>query len=589
MSRTVGVAVALTALVATAVHPPTAAAERQAAAPTTLHFRVPDGHGGSCDVVGDLYRPAGASRSRPVPAVMGTNGFAGSKDDLAPMAEMFAARGYAVLAYSGLGFGGSSCRVTLDSPTPDGRAASTLIGYLGGASGIAYTDAGHRTTAPPVDFVIRDDASEGRVHDPRVGMFGGSYGGAVQFAAAATDPRLDAIVPMATWNDLSYSIVPNNTGQTSGVTTSAPGAFKLNWGVTFAAAGVAAGVAHATVTPDRLTGCPNFPREVCDGIAQGVATGVPSRAVVDRLRSASVSTYIDRVRTPTLLVQGEQDTLFNLNESSATYAALAERGVPTQLIWYSGGHSGTAATGDIDESAPDPRRQYVTGRIVEWFDTHLKRNSAPGGPTFSYYRPWADRGDARAAYAFADSVAAPDHIRLAFSGTNALVSDRSQTRPGRARLTTPAIPIPAGSDAADGIGVAGATIDDDPGTFVRWTSARLTDAIDVVGSPSATLSVDARENGRAVRRDSLVLFLKVVDVAPNGTATTVGDLVAPARIGDPARPFTVTMPAVAHRFGAGHRVRLVIAGNSSNYRPGEPSASVSIPASGGSLTLPVRS
>ena len=40
-------------------------------------------------------------------------------------------------------------------------------------------------------------------NDPRVGMVGGSYGGQVQFAAAGVDQRIDTIVPLITWNDLS--------------------------------------------------------------------------------------------------------------------------------------------------------------------------------------------------------------------------------------------------------------------------------------------------------------------------------------------------------------------------------------------------
>ena len=41
-----------------------------------------------------------------------------------------------------------------------------------------------------------------RRRDPRVGMSGGSYGGGVQFLAAARDPRIDAITPTIAWHDL---------------------------------------------------------------------------------------------------------------------------------------------------------------------------------------------------------------------------------------------------------------------------------------------------------------------------------------------------------------------------------------------------
>src|SRR5699024_12082982 len=97
----------------------------------------------TCYIVGYLYSPHGSSPSRPVPAILTTNGFGGSKDDQAGIGEEFAKRGYAVLSYSGLGFGGSGCKITLDDRPHDGRAASQLVSYLGGADGIAFKDADH--------------------------------------------------------------------------------------------------------------------------------------------------------------------------------------------------------------------------------------------------------------------------------------------------------------------------------------------------------------------------------------------------------------------------------------------------------------
>ena len=61
-------------------------------------------------------------------------------------------------------------------------------------------------------------------------MIGGSYGGQNQFAIAAQDDRIDAIIPMITWNDLSYSLAPNNTDQAPGtVTYNTPGVAKKEW------------------------------------------------------------------------------------------------------------------------------------------------------------------------------------------------------------------------------------------------------------------------------------------------------------------------------------------------------------------------
>ena len=142
-----------------------------------------------CTVTADLYTPAGASRSRPVPAILATNGFGGSKSDFEELAPAYARRGYAFLAYSGLGFGNSGCKITLDDPDWDGKAGKQLVSFLGG------TKAAKDGTR--IDFIKKDGPG-----DPRVGMIGGSYGGQIQFAIAGIDRRLDTIVPQITWNDL---------------------------------------------------------------------------------------------------------------------------------------------------------------------------------------------------------------------------------------------------------------------------------------------------------------------------------------------------------------------------------------------------
>lgn len=110
---------------------------------TTLHFRVVVGPNNeqTCDVVGDLYRPSAATRANTAPAILTTNGFGGSKDDQAYLGQAGAERGYVVLSYSGLGFGGSGCKISLDDPDWDGKAGSQLVSFLGGAKGVAFTDA----------------------------------------------------------------------------------------------------------------------------------------------------------------------------------------------------------------------------------------------------------------------------------------------------------------------------------------------------------------------------------------------------------------------------------------------------------------
>src|SRR2546422_8655165 len=116
-----------------------------------------------CDVLYDLYVPNSASPSSPVPAILTTNGFGGSKDDQASEADLFARNGYLVLSYSGLGFGGSSCAIGIDSPEWDGRAASHMVDLI----------------------AVRDDVIKDGPNYPRGGPWGGADGGRVHVSPAA--------------------------------------------------------------------------------------------------------------------------------------------------------------------------------------------------------------------------------------------------------------------------------------------------------------------------------------------------------------------------------------------------------------------
>lgn len=542
---------------------------------TAYHFKVKVGpdRATTCNIVGDLYRPRSAGPRNRVPAVLTTNGFGGSKADQAGMASMLARRGYAVLSYSGLGFGGSGCKITLDDRLHDGAAARQLVSYLGGKKGIAFHDAAHTRPAPQLRIVQRDQRDHrGRrsSHDPRVGMTGGSYGGQVQFAAAGVDPRIDAIAPQITWNDLSYALAPNNTGQ-DGVSTTVPGAVKLVWGLGFAGLGMVGGLSNAPADPGRMLPCPNFPDFICPALVQGAVNGYFEPDSVKALRRASVASYVDKVRIPTLLLQGQNDTLFNLNEAIATFRSLRQQGTPVKMVWKWGGHSGGPAAG---EEGPDrPHRNYVTKRILNWFEHHLKgRTAVSTGPRFAWFRDWVNyAGDASPAYASSPSF--PAGIRTTFRLTG----------PKRQILTTPVAGLPTSIDHLDTIGsMVPLPLPevDLPGTYAAWNGSALNAPVDVVGTPRVRLKIDSI--------GSPVLFVKLLDVARDGKAQVVRNLVAPVRVVDPSKPFTVTMPAVVHRFAKGHRMRLVVAGGSTNYRGNLLPTVVSVKAPDGqALSLPV--
>jgi predicted acyl esterase len=67
-------------------------------------------------------------------------------------------------------------------------------------------------------------------------------------------------------------------------------------------------------------------------------------------------------------------------------------------------------------------------------------------------------------------------------------------------------------------------------------------------------------------------------------------LVAPVRVPDVTRSFTVTLPGIVHRYEKGHRLRFVIAGSDDAYfgnRGVKPVTVISAPGQTGVLRLPV--
>jgi len=136
-----------------------------------------------------LYLPNTASAENPVPAILLAHGFGGTKRSVADDAKEFAGRGYAVLTWSARGFGRSAGEIHLNSPDYEIRDAQRLVDWLAERPDVAKAGG-----------------------DPRVGVVGGSYGGALALMLAGQDSRIDAIVPMITWNDLARSFLPESTG-----------------------------------------------------------------------------------------------------------------------------------------------------------------------------------------------------------------------------------------------------------------------------------------------------------------------------------------------------------------------------------------
>ena len=614
-TMTVLLTAALTAATAGALAPPAGAGTTAPITPRDLTITV-TGLGTeqrTCRVDADLYVPSGVDARHRVPAVLSTNGFGGTKADQADLAQGLGEQGYVTLAYTGLGFvDGDTCPITLDDRQHDGAAASQLLRFLGGDPSVhAVDDATGRPVV--IDQVVREDGTAGTRFDPSVGMIGGSYGGQVQFAAAAVEhaagtDRLDVIVPMITWNDLSYSLAPDNsvfpggTAAAGSVGSRQTGVFKYQWAALFTSLGVITGAQDLQALADPVRwrafaadNCANFDPRVCQALLEVAAQGHPGAASIEFLRSASVASYLGDVRVPTLLGQGQADTLFNLQESVATYTALRAQGTPVSMVWQSWGHSTpTPLPGELDER--HPAASYQGRQVLAWFAHHLKDTGPAPKLGFSYFQDYAyDGTDVAAAYATAASYPVGRQRSLYLSGGGpaggALVAGPGAVVPGVSTYSGIA-PVGPNRTETSYLDQSG-PVTDPAGTAVRFSTPPLTAPLDVVGSARLTVSLDAptvRTSQLTGPGGQLVVYVKLYDVGPDGTVELPHRLISPVRVADVDRPVTVELPAIVHRFAPGHRLAVVLAGGDLAYRGSTLPQPVTVrtgPGVPGQLTLPV--
>ncbi len=546
---------------------------------TLNHWTVNTGPGQStaCTIVGELFVPTSASAALPDPAILTTNGFGGSYTDQVPLAEFAAQNGYVVLTYSGLGFGGSGCNIELDSPTWDGEAASQLVSYLGNQP------------------EVLTDGSD----DPRVGMIGGSYGGEVQFATASIDPRIDTIIPIITWNDLAYSLAPNNETSTSKFDWKklAPGVLKWEWASLFFGEGLSEPFMNPTATPFPPSTCPGFDPAICTAFLESASAGYPTPDVVSMLQSDSVESYYRNIRIPVMLMQGEADTLFNVNEAVANYRLLKSVGDPVKLVLQSWGHSNlTPAPGEVNYTST--AQGYETLLVLDWFNKYLKNEKVSTGPQVEYFRPWVTydtSGSAEPAYGTAASWPVGAMKSLYLSGNGGLEWSSTGTVAGTVNFVNPPGAEPASysetSAVQDQSPFSNIPPTDPPGTYASFETAPLTKTIDSVGIPQLTFDISAADASSSSPLTEATVFAKIYDVSPSGALTLVNRIVSPSRLSSTGE-VTITLPGVVHEYAAGDRIELVVAATDQAYFGSRIADALSVtvgPSVPGVLELPVVS
>ncbi|MGO4597697.1 alpha/beta fold hydrolase [Terrabacter sp. 2RAF25] len=512
----------------------------------------PDGTAVSLDV--SIWpQPAGRH-----PVVLLAHGFGGTKESVAAQADELNARGYVVVTWSARGHGRSGGRIHLNDPAYEIADAKVLLDLA----------------------AKRADVELDAPGDPRAGVMGASYGGALGLMLAGTDRRVDGVVSAITWNDLADAFFPQSA-VTAPATTAAgrspvdvPGPFKQVWATNFflsalrGAGPTASGTGSAATAVD----CGRFDPTICRLFVQTSETGTPPPQLTAMLRAHSPKPTMNAVTAPTFLVQGIGDSLFGLDQADATASALAATGTPYAVRWSDGGHD-----------APSSHEAEEVEASYTWLD--------------HYVRDKADRGSAlpTAAFTYGTKGAragAPTtlHTLPAYPG---LSGSKVETRELPLTTTSGGLLHPPGGQPASliavpGLAALGITVSTYqiaalPGQSTALDSQPIAEAATVVGSPTMRFTVTSDSTDAT--------FFASVWRVTGGSVTLTNPLVAPVRLkvtpGTPT-PVTISLPPATYVMPAGTRWRVLLTSTESTFSNARTPGSLLI-SGASALTLPVAS
>jgi ABC-2 type transport system ATP-binding protein len=477
-----------------------------------------------------LYLPGAASADDPRPAVLLAHGFLGDRTSMDTHARTLADGGHVVLTWSSRGFGRSDGEVGLAAPDAEIADVSALVDLLATRAEVAVDAAG----------------------DPRVAIVGSSYGGGVALLAAAHEPRIDAVVAIAAWHDLATALAPDGPDGASGVV-------KTGWTALLFSARSTLG-ADADHQAGPVSPCGAFADAICDVYLDVAARGTMTESAASLLRRSSPAGVLDRIAAPTLLIQGQDDSLFDLGQAAANAAGIAADGTPVRQRWVAGGHERFGAAAWSDD---------VLDEVDAWLDRWLRERGEDPHVALT----WTDTVDGRSVDVTDTDRASADMVRFRAGTDAALVVaaapdagvrgvgvDPARASPRTVTIFSPPGGRPAALSSFPGAGSFASLIPstDLPGQHVAFTSAPLEDDLVLFGSPTLGLAVDA--DGDEAR-----VFVKLFDVAGDGTARLIHRAVTPVRAVDPPVEMTVRLTSLAHRIAAGHRLRLTLATTDQAY------------------------
>ena len=243
-------------------------------------------------------------------------------------------KGYWVISYDQRGFGSSEGNIALMHPEKEVKDVSSVIDWA----------------------VLNIPNLQKDEHDFAIGMIGESYGGGAQLLASVFDARIDAIVPVTTWHDLTKAIEL--------------GAAKTLWGAVLYSGGEFGST--FSLEPDV--------REAF----HGALTNDLNAFHMAELKLRSMSHYCDLEQWPNadvLLIQAFTDTVLTVNHALANKACFEKAGRDARAILVQNGHNMPLTDGvmrmplySVDDSVHCGSQSYsLVDMALNWWDEKLKR------------------------------------------------------------------------------------------------------------------------------------------------------------------------------------------------------------------------
>ena len=263
--------------------------------------------------------PSGTMPTGGWPGVILFHGLGQSHTDMEPYGSALAQFGFAALACDARGTGASGGTFGLDGPR-DVQDAQDLLNW----------------------FAARSDVS-----DTNIGALGLSLGGGEVWNAAVAGVPFKAIVPAITWTKLGTALNPDGVPKT--------------------------GLLSILFQSPPLAGWDPALAQTAQSLLQGDVTAEVASSETAR----SSRSQLHALTVPTLLLQGRQDFLFDLDQAIGAYKLLAG---PKRLY-----------VGDIGHPpAKNPSAEVPTylAQVVGWFDQYLAGGPKVGGGIELAHDPW---------------------------------------------------------------------------------------------------------------------------------------------------------------------------------------------------------